>query len=221
MLGFQPAQVLRAHLPPKPNITTTTQHAASGGRPSPTSSSGLPRRSPTSVSFDAIIVPFTPHSTHPPCSCPQIHAPPPPLNPSPPPSHPLITPPPPPPQTPATPKGILELFFTQVSEGMRALGASFYLLSVAIGTYLAGALNLIVASIFPNDLWVAGGLPTPSGGWGLGWGGGWRLGWGCVWMWVVGGIGGAGGGSWCLTGNAAAFTRHASQTIPSLATTIG
>ncbi|KIY96383.1 hypothetical protein MNEG_11578 [Monoraphidium neglectum] len=51
--------------------------------------------------------------------------------------------------------GVLEMFFTQVSEGMRALGASFYLLTVAIGTYLASALNIIVAAAFPNDLWVA------------------------------------------------------------------
>ncbi|KIY94866.1 Peptide transporter PTR2 [Monoraphidium neglectum] len=51
--------------------------------------------------------------------------------------------------------GILEMFFTQVSEGMRALGASFYLLTIAIGTYLASALNIIVAAAFPNDLWVA------------------------------------------------------------------
>lgn len=51
--------------------------------------------------------------------------------------------------------GIMELFFTQVSDGMKALGASFYLLTVAIGTYMASALNIIVASIWPNDLWVA------------------------------------------------------------------
>ncbi|KAI8464338.1 MAG: POT family-domain-containing protein [Monoraphidium minutum] len=51
--------------------------------------------------------------------------------------------------------GVLEMFFTQVSEGMRALGASFYLLSVAIGTYMATALNLIVSAAFPRDPWVA------------------------------------------------------------------
>ncbi|GBF89822.1 hypothetical protein Rsub_02526 [Raphidocelis subcapitata] len=51
--------------------------------------------------------------------------------------------------------GILELFFTQVSEGMKALGASVYLLTVAVGTYMASALNLIVARIFHNDPWVA------------------------------------------------------------------
>jgi hypothetical protein len=51
---------------------------------------------------------------------------------------------------PPTP-GILEMFFTQVSEGMRALGASFYLLTIAIGTYLASALNIIVAAAFPSE----------------------------------------------------------------------
>jgi hypothetical protein len=65
---------------------------------------------------------------------------------------------------PAPPAGILELFFTQVSEGMRALGASFYLLSVAVGTYMASALNIIVAKIFPNDLWVAGEAAPARGG---------------------------------------------------------
>jgi peptide/histidine transporter 3/4 len=49
----------------------------------------------------------------------------------------------------------MELFYTQVSEGMRSLGTSFYLLTMAIGTYLASALNIIVASAAPNDLWVA------------------------------------------------------------------
>jgi hypothetical protein len=39
---------------------------------------------------------------------------------------------------------------------MRAISASFYLLSVAIGTYMASALNIIVAAASPNDLWVAG-----------------------------------------------------------------
>lgn len=51
--------------------------------------------------------------------------------------------------------GTMELFYTQVSEGMRSLGTSFYLLTMAIGTYLASALNIIVASAAPNDLWVA------------------------------------------------------------------
>ncbi len=49
----------------------------------------------------------------------------------------------------------MELFYTQVSEGMRSVGTSVYLLSVAIGTYLASALNIIVASASPKDLWVA------------------------------------------------------------------
>uniref|UniRef100_A0A383VGU9 Major facilitator superfamily (MFS) profile domain-containing protein n=1 Tax=Tetradesmus obliquus TaxID=3088 RepID=A0A383VGU9_TETOB len=51
--------------------------------------------------------------------------------------------------------GTMELFYTQVSEGMRSLGTSFYLLTVAVGTYLASALNIIVASASPVDLWVA------------------------------------------------------------------
>ena len=55
-----------------------------------------------------------------------------------------------------TSQTVLELFFTQVSEGMKALGASVYLLTVAVGTYMASALNLIVARIFHNDPWVAG-----------------------------------------------------------------
>jgi hypothetical protein len=38
---------------------------------------------------------------------------------------------------------------------MRALGTSFYLLTVALGTYLATALNVIIAAISPVDLWVA------------------------------------------------------------------
>jgi peptide/histidine transporter 3/4 len=49
----------------------------------------------------------------------------------------------------------MELFYTQVSEGMRSLGTSFYLLTMAIGTYLASALNIIVAAASPRDLWVA------------------------------------------------------------------
>lgn len=38
---------------------------------------------------------------------------------------------------------------------MRSLGTSFYLLTVAIGTYMATALNLIVAAITKDNLWVA------------------------------------------------------------------
>ena len=44
----------------------------------------------------------------------------------------------------------------QVSEGMRAIGTSMYLLTVALGTYMATALNLIIAAAFPRDLWVSG-----------------------------------------------------------------
>jgi hypothetical protein len=36
----------------------------------------------------------------------------------------------------------MELFFNEVSEGTRALGSSINLLTTAIGTYLAGALNI-------------------------------------------------------------------------------
>lgn len=42
-----------------------------------------------------------------------------------------------------------------VSEGMRSLGTSVYLLTVAVGTYLASALNIIVAAASPVDLWVS------------------------------------------------------------------
>jgi hypothetical protein len=42
-----------------------------------------------------------------------------------------------------------------VSEGMRSLGTSVYLLTVAVGTYLASALNIIVAAASPHDLWVS------------------------------------------------------------------
>jgi hypothetical protein len=38
---------------------------------------------------------------------------------------------------------------------MRSLGTAFYLLTTAVGTYLAGALNIIVAKLWPNDLWIA------------------------------------------------------------------
>lgn len=43
----------------------------------------------------------------------------------------------------------------QVSEGMRSLGTSVYLLTVAVGTYLASALIIIVAAASPHDLWVS------------------------------------------------------------------
>lgn len=49
----------------------------------------------------------------------------------------------------------MELFYSQVSEAMRSLSTSVYLLTMAIGTYLASALNIIVASASPNDMWVA------------------------------------------------------------------
>lgn len=42
-----------------------------------------------------------------------------------------------------------------VSEGMRSLGTSVYLLTVAVGTYMASALNIIVAAASPHDLWVS------------------------------------------------------------------
>lgn len=38
---------------------------------------------------------------------------------------------------------------------MRSLGTSVYLLTVAVGTYLASALNIIVAAASPRDLWVS------------------------------------------------------------------
>jgi hypothetical protein len=38
---------------------------------------------------------------------------------------------------------------------MRSLGTSVYLLTVAVGTYLASALNIIVAAASPVDLWVS------------------------------------------------------------------
>jgi hypothetical protein len=43
----------------------------------------------------------------------------------------------------------------QVSEGMRSLGASVYLLTVAVGTYLASGLNVLVAAASPHDTWVS------------------------------------------------------------------
>lgn len=42
-----------------------------------------------------------------------------------------------------------------VSEGMRSLGTAMYLLTMAVGTYLASALNIIVAAASPKDLWVS------------------------------------------------------------------
>lgn len=49
--------------------------------------------------------------------------------------------------------GTMELFYTQVSEGMRSLGTSFYLLTVCVGTYMATALNLILTAV-SNGTWV-------------------------------------------------------------------
>lgn len=43
----------------------------------------------------------------------------------------------------------------QVSEGMRSLGTSVYLLSISVGMYLAGALNMAIAAAAPNDPWLA------------------------------------------------------------------
>lgn len=51
--------------------------------------------------------------------------------------------------------GCMELFYTQMSEGMRSLGASIYLLSVAVGMYLSSALNVAVAAATAKDLWIA------------------------------------------------------------------
>lgn len=42
-----------------------------------------------------------------------------------------------------------------VSEGMRSLGTAMYLLTMAVGTYLASALNIVVAAASPKDLWVS------------------------------------------------------------------
>ena len=61
--------------------------------------------------------------------------------------------------------GVMELFYTQVSDGMRALGTAIYLLSVAIGTYMATALNIIIAAATKSDPWVA---DNPLFGCGLG-----------------------------------------------------
>ncbi|KIZ04318.1 hypothetical protein MNEG_3635 [Monoraphidium neglectum] len=51
--------------------------------------------------------------------------------------------------------GVMELFFNEVSEGTRALGSSINLLTTAIGTYLAGALNIAIAGATTADPWVA------------------------------------------------------------------
>lgn len=51
--------------------------------------------------------------------------------------------------------GVMELFFTEVSEGTRALGSSINLLTTAVGTYLAGALNSGIAAATARDPWVA------------------------------------------------------------------
>jgi hypothetical protein len=49
----------------------------------------------------------------------------------------------------------MEFFYTEMSEGMRSIGTSVYLLTIAFGTYLASALNVIVAAASPTDTWVA------------------------------------------------------------------
>jgi hypothetical protein len=49
----------------------------------------------------------------------------------------------------------MELFYTNVSEGMRSLGTSVYLLSISVGMYLAGGLNMAVAASSPADPWLA------------------------------------------------------------------
>jgi peptide/histidine transporter 3/4 len=51
--------------------------------------------------------------------------------------------------------GVMQMFFDDVSEGTRALGASLNLLTTAVGTYLAGALNALVAAATAKDPWVA------------------------------------------------------------------
>lgn len=38
---------------------------------------------------------------------------------------------------------------------MRSLGTSVYLLSISVGMYLAGALNMAIAAAAPNDPWLA------------------------------------------------------------------
>ncbi|KAI8467277.1 MAG: POT family-domain-containing protein [Monoraphidium minutum] len=51
--------------------------------------------------------------------------------------------------------GVMELFFNEVSEGTRALGSSINLLTTAVGTYLAGGLNMAIAAATRGDPWVA------------------------------------------------------------------
>lgn len=51
--------------------------------------------------------------------------------------------------------GAMELFYTQVSEGMRSLGSAVNLLTTAVGVYLASGLNMAVAAASPHDEWVA------------------------------------------------------------------
>lgn len=38
---------------------------------------------------------------------------------------------------------------------MRSLGTSVYLLSISVGMYLAGALNMAIAAAAPHDPWLA------------------------------------------------------------------
>jgi solute carrier family 15 (peptide/histidine transporter), member 3/4 len=51
--------------------------------------------------------------------------------------------------------GVMELFYTGVSSGMRSIGSALYLLTVALGTYGATVLNLIVSAASTSDPWVA------------------------------------------------------------------
>lgn len=51
--------------------------------------------------------------------------------------------------------GCMEAFYVQVSEGMRSLGTSVYLLSIAVGTYMASSLNKAVAAGTAGDPWLA------------------------------------------------------------------
>lgn len=51
--------------------------------------------------------------------------------------------------------GVMELFYTGVSSGMRSIATACYLLTVALGTYLATVLNLIIAAATKSDPWVA------------------------------------------------------------------
>jgi hypothetical protein len=50
---------------------------------------------------------------------------------------------------------LLLLLVVQVSEGMRSLGTSVYLLSISVGMYMAGALNMAIAAAAPKDPWLA------------------------------------------------------------------